>query len=160
MSASAITPATRFFRPGKTKVVITPTVDDANGNATRTEINAGLDVSGDVQGVAGFTQSAAKIDTPDWGSRVTSSINGRITLADSSITLYADEDGADIRDELDIDQETCVIFMDNGDTPALPMDVFKCVVNSIAPSRDGEGAAVVVVSFTIRSVHERKAIPA
>lgn len=160
MPATPIAPTTRYIRPGKTVVVLTPTVASTSGAATRTEINNGIAVQREVQGVSGFTQSSSKIDTPDWGSRVTTSIPGMITIADSSITFYGDENGADIRTSLFLDSEVVVIFMDSGDTPGEPMDVFKCVVNSIAPARDGQNVVTVTVDFTVRQVFERIPIPA
>lgn len=160
MPASTLAAAVRYIRPGKTLVNLTPTVASTTGAATRAEINAGILVQGDVQSVAGFTQSASKIDTPDWGSRVTTSIPGLVTIPDSSITFYGSEDGEDIRQELELDDDVVVIFMDNGDTPTDPMDVFKCAVSSVAPSRDGQNAVTVTVSFTVRQVFERVAIPA
>lgn len=160
MAATPLAATTRYIRPGKTEVIITPTVASTSGAATRAEINAGLAVQGEIQSVAGFTQSATKIDTPDWGSRVVTSIPGLLSIADSSITFYGSDDGADIREELAMDDECVVIFMDNGDTATDPMDVFKCAVSSVAPSRDGQNAVTVTVSFTVREVFERVAIPA
>lgn len=160
MAATPLAATTRYIRPGKTEVVIAPAVESTSGAATREEINAGLAVQGEIQSVTGFTQSATKIDTPDWGSRETTSIPGLVSIADSSITFYASDDGADIREELEMDDDCVVIFMDNGDVAADPMDVFKCSVASVATSRDGQNAQTVTVSFTVRKVFERVAIPA
>lgn len=160
MSGTPIAASTRYIRPGKTVVNITPTVASTTGAATRAEIDAGITVEGEIQSVAGFSQSASKIDTPDWGSRVVTSIPGLVNIPDSSITFYGSDDGVDIREELALDDECVVIFMDNGDVEADPMDVFKCAVSSVAPSRDGQNAVTVTVSFTVREVFERVAIPA
>lgn len=160
MPATPMALATRYFQPEKTKVLILPTIASAALVPTRAEINAGTDVSGDVATWAGWTVSGNQLPTPDLGKRFTSSIPGRITADESSITFYASLDGNDIREVQARDQDCFVSILDGGDVPTNPMDVFKVTVNSVGKLRDLEDAPRITVSYTIRSFAENLAVPA
>ncbi len=159
MPATPIAAATRYFQPEITKVLILPTVAAATLTPTRAELNAGTDVSPDVASWSGWTVSTAQIATPDLGKRFTSSIPGRITVDDSSITFYADLAGADIRDVLIRDADQYVAILDGGDVTGRNMDVFKTTVGSVGKLRDLEDAPRITVSFTIRAYAENLAVP-
>lgn len=160
MPATAMTGATRYFQPEITKVVWVPTVASGSLVPTRSEINAGTDVSIDVSGVSGWTITSGQIATPDLGRRFTSSIPGRTTADDSSITFYASEDGEDIRQVIARDDDGYIVIMDGGDTAGHPMDVFKVTVASLGKVRDLEDAPRITVTFTIRAYAENLAVPA
>lgn len=159
MPATPISSTQRYIRAGTTKVVLVDSIASTTLAATRAEINGGTEVAGEISSATGFSQTSNSVETPDWGSRITTKIPGRITIEDSSITFYGDEDGADIREVLVRDQDINVIFMDGGDVAATPMDVFKTTVSSITTTKD-DGPVMVVVSFTVRQVGESLPIPA
>lgn len=150
----------RYFQPEVTKVKVIPSIASAVLAPTRAEITAGTDVSADVAAWAGWLVESANIATPDLGKRFTSSIPGRITVADSSITFYADKAGVDIRTVLQRDQDTYIGIFDGGDVAANKMDVFKVTVSSVGKMRDLEDAPRLTVSFTIRNYAENVAVPA
>lgn len=137
------TPATRYFQPGKTKVIIAPTY------ATQANIAAGSDVSIDVAVINGFTTTTADLPTPNIGEAFTSSIPGRKTADQSSIDFYADADGDDIRTVLTVGQDTNVLFLADGTAAGSAMDVFPVRVGSTSLVRDFEAIPVVRVSFSI-----------
>lgn len=160
MPAPAMAAATRYFQPGTTKVVVVPAIASLTAGATRAEINAGTDVSGDVAAITGFQVTSNQIDTPDLGGRFTRRVPGRLAADDSSITFYASIDGADVRTVLARDQVTFLAIMDGGDVPGRKADYFKVVVAAVGKVRDMEDAPRLTVSFTISDYGENKTIPA
>lgn len=160
MSATVANRTNRFFRPGTTRIVIMPTVVASTLIPTRSEINAGKDVSLNVADVGGFTVTGAKIDTADWGSRVVTNVAGRISLDDSSLTFWADSAGADARADFALDQVVYVAFMDAGDVPTKKMDVYKTQVLSVSSTKSGDAAAQVVVNLALKDYADQVTIPA
>lgn len=151
MPATPITPASRFFRPGITKCLWIPTI--ANISApTRSEINAGDDLSKDVADIAGWMVSGAKIDTPDLNSRFVSNIPGLTSADESSITFYAGDDGVDVRDLMPRDTDGNIAWLDGGDVAGRLMDVFPVRVLSVGKTRSmGSEAARLVIQYAVTS---------
>lgn len=160
MSATKIAASTRYFLPGTTQVLILPAVANLVTGPTRTEIDAGTDISEEIAAISGWQITSETLATPDLGKRFVKQVNGRLTAADSSITCWADKTGKDIRDTLTLDQETFVAFLDGGDVAASPMDVYKVTVASVGKVREIEGAGRLEVRFTIRDFAENLDIPA
>lgn len=147
---TALTRTKRYIRPGIDKVYFIPTA--ANYKAlTRTELDAGTDLTPELtpDGVAGFNTTSDLVDTPDWGSRFTSKVAGMITSDDSSLTLYASQDGEDARSLLPRDTTGFVVFLDGGDSAGNPMAVFPVTVSSMSPQRSGTDPASIQVGFAI-----------
>lgn len=160
MPATQIAAATRYFQPGVTKVILIPTVANMTTGPTRSEINAGTDVSRDIAAISGWSIASEKVDTPDLGVRFVSNVQGRLRAADSGLTFYASKDGADIRAELELDQALYVAFLDGGDVEDNPMDVFQVTVSGMPKMRDLEDAPRIEVSFNIRAYTENLQVPA
>jgi hypothetical protein len=141
--------STRFFQPEISIVLWVPTI--ANRDApTRAELNAGIDITGEIADISGWLASAGYIDTPDFKRRFVARIGGRITAPDSSITFYGSQDGEDIRTILARGDRGNVVFMDGGDVPTQPMDVFPVDVASIGKQRStSEQAFQIPVNFGI-----------
>jgi hypothetical protein len=160
MPAGNVTASTRFFRPGITSIVWCTSV--ANKNApTRGEINAGTDLRNEVAEISGWTVTSETVEAPDLGSRFTSSVAGRITAEDSSLTLYESVTGTDARSLLPRDATGFVLFMDGGDTPTRKMDVFPAQVTSVGHGRGIDDVATLIFNFAITSVPaESVTIPA
>lgn len=162
MPATAITPAVRYFRPGTTKVIWVVTIATYTA-PSRSEINAGTDVSNEVAEINGFTVTSESVDTPDLGNRFVSKIPGRITAEDSSINFYASSTGFnDARSILPRDTTGFVIFMDGGDVSTTGrMDIYPATVASHGKLRGIEDPAMTQAQFTITRVPaEDKVIPA
>jgi len=159
MPAIKMAATTRYFLPGTTKILVCPAVASLTVGPTRTELNAGTDISEEVAGVNGWMITSESMATPDLGVRFVKQVTGRLTAADSSITTWSDKAGHDIRELLDIDQETFVVFLDGGDVTASPMDVYKVTVASLGKVREVEGAGRIETRFTIRNFAENLAVP-
>lgn len=149
MAATPITPASRFFRPGITKCYWVPSI--ANLSApTRSELNAGTDVSKDIADIQGWMVSGQKIDTPDLNSRFVSNIPGLTSASESGITYYQGEDGSDASDLMPRDTPGNVVWMDGGDVAGRPMDVFPVRVLSVGKQRSmGAEAARIAIQYSI-----------
>lgn len=153
MAPSTITKSDRYFRPGKTKVYFVDTLADYT-SPTRTEIDAGTDLSPEVASVEGFSVTSDSIDTPDLASRFTSKIPGAITADNSSINFYADSTSTDVRTILPRDTEGFVLWLDEGDSEGNTMDVFPVTVASAPKLRSLSDPAQIQIQFTITSEPE------
>lgn len=160
MAVTPLTSTKRFIRPGITKVYYLPTA--ANYKAlTKTELDAGTDLTTEIADVAGWDVTSNLADVPDWGSRYTSKVSGLISSSDSSITFYADETGADVRTVLPRDTTGYIVWMDGGEVVGQPMDVFPVTVSSVSKERTQADPARIVVNFAITAEpSEDQAIPA
>jgi hypothetical protein len=161
MAATPIATVSRFFPTGTTKYIFCPSV--ANLSApTRSEINAGTDLSPEIAEVEGWQVTSELIDVPDINSRFTSKIPGRTSADDSSITFYADPSGADARTLFPRDEEGVILRMDGGDVAGRKMDVFPIRVSSVPKEMGtGDGAGTLQVMFAItREPAENVTIPA
>jgi hypothetical protein len=162
MAATAITPVNRYWPVGTTKWLWVPTIANYTVAVTRAEINAGTDLSGEIESLDGWTVTSNQIDTPDVNSRFRSKIPGAIEAEDSTLTIYADPSGSDVRTLLPRDATGYVIRMDGGDVAGRKMSVFPVKVASQNKLMGtDEEAARIEVSFTItRQPAEDLTIPA
>jgi hypothetical protein len=151
MAATPITPASRFFRPGITKCYWVPSISNIAA-PTRSELNAGSDLSKDIADISGWMVSGQKIDTPDLNSRFVSNIPGLTSADESSITFYAGDDGDDVRDLMPRDEDGYVVWLDGGDVAGRLMDVFPTRVLSVGKTRSmGAEAARLVIQYAVTS---------
>lgn len=140
----------RFFRRGKSKIWVTPTV--AGTNPTLAEITAGTDISGSVAGISGFGITNSPIVTPDLGTAFNSQIEGEDAVADSSLTLYDDDASEVVRDLLAKGTTTCVLLMPYGNVTGKRLEVWRTRVTGFNDqwSLDAS-AAQALASFAILS---------
>lgn len=160
MAAPNINPADRYFDVGTTRVIWCTTI--ANIAApTRSELNAGIDLSPEVAEFEGFSVTAEEIETPDMQSLFAGKIGGKTSVDDSSLTFYASRDGNDVRQILPISTEGYVVWMDGGDIAGHSMDVYPVRVRSTPKQRSTSDAARIQVQFSVTRVpQENLAIPA
>lgn len=160
MAATPITTAQRYFAPEICKINFLPAVANKN-SPTRSEINAGTDLTPEISAINGWAVTSNLIDAPDYGSRFTSKTPGRTDAADSSLTFYASQDTTDVRELLPRDTTGYVVIMWGGDVPAQKCDVFPVKVSSNEKNLPDNADADIVVHFAITSVPaEDVAIPA
>jgi hypothetical protein len=158
--ATAITPSVRYVRFGLTKVVFAPAVANIL-SPTRGEINAGTDLSGEVESVSGFQVTSNFIETPDLLSPFTGKLAARTTADDSSITMYASSNSIDVRALLPRGTSGFIIWFDEGDVAGKKADCYPITVGSIPKDRDLEAAARIVVNVAItRTPTENFTVPA
>ena len=160
MPPTALTSSTRYFRPGTTKVywVVSITTYTA---PTRSELNAGTDLSGEIAELSGWSVTSDFIDTPDLGNRFVSKLAGRINAEDSSINFYASSTGTDVRGTLVRDSSGYIVIMDAGDVATTgKMDIWPVTVAAVSKLRGLEDPAMLQASFAATRVPaEDKVIP-
>jgi hypothetical protein len=162
MAATPIAAVARYWPVGTTKWLWIVNIANYSVAVTRAEINAGFDVSGELNDTSGWTVSSNQIDTPDVNSRFRSKIPGAIEAEDSSWTIYADPSTTDVRQLLPRDTSGYVVRMDGGDVAGRRMSVFPSKVASQNKLMGtDEEAGRIEINFTItRQPAEDLVIPA
>lgn len=151
MVATPIASTSRFIPPGITHYYWVASI--ANKSApTRGELNAGIDLTGEVADVSGFSTTSDQVDTPDLGSRFTSKIPGRITADDSSITMYMSSTSSDVRTLLPRDTSGFVVVFSEGDLTGQKMDVFPVKITGQPKQRDVDNPAKIMIQFSVTSI--------
>src|SRR5688572_19148436 len=92
----------KYFRRGKSKVLFVPTIATPASGPTSAELAAGLHLSLRIAEIGGFQATNSPIATPNLAESFTSQIDGEDAIADSSLTLYDDDQAVDaVRDGLE-----------------------------------------------------------
>lgn len=159
MAATPITQATRYFAPGLSKCLYVPTIANP-ASPTRSELDAGTDLSGEINAIDGWTVTSDTADTPDLDSTFVGKLPTTTSADDSSLTMYASEDGQDVRSLLSRNTRGFIVWMDEGDDPSNTMDVFPILVSSVSKQRSMSDPALIQVTTVItREPSENVAIP-
>lgn len=161
MAATPIIASGRYFARGLTKIYYCLTIVSIAA-PTRAELNAGTDLSREVAEVNGWDITSEEIETPDLATSFTSKIPGSLSVGDSSINMYADDNGADARGVLPRGTIGNIVMLYGGDIPASKMDVFPIKVRSVGkPISLGDDAATVNLQFSITAAPaENVTVPA
>ena len=151
MPTPALVSSTRFTDQATTKVYWIPSIAATSLAPTRTELNAGTDVTGEIAALAGWRVSANQIVVEDMGNPFESKIPGSTTAPDSSITFYTSKTGNDIRNLLPRGTTGNIGFLDGGDVTGNKMEVYPVTVTSNGVERDptGKAPSKVMVGFAI-----------
>lgn len=150
MPATPIAAATRYFRRGFSKVYWVPTIGN-KASPTRSELNAGTDLSNEIAEINGWEVTSDTVETPSLGSVFTSKIPSTTSADDSSLTLWASSTSTDVRTLLPRGTNGFIVWMDEGDTAGLLMDVFPVRVSAATKQRSLSDPAQIMVSFTVTS---------
>lgn len=144
MVATPISPTTRYYAVGTRKFYWVTTISN-KAAPSRGELNAGIDLSGEVAIVDGFTKASDTVDAPDYGTRFVSTIPGRIKADNSKLTMYATANSADVRAIITQDTNAFVVIFPEGDVAGRKMDVWPMRVLSVSkPTSDGDPAQIVI----------------
>ena len=159
MAPPALTPTTRYFPPGLRKVYWMPTTANYL-SPTRAELNAGTDLSAEVDTMTGWSVTSAAVDVPDMGSRFTSQVPGRLTSATNDIVLYNSQTSLDARGLLTRDLNGYVVLLWEGDVSGQYMDVFPVRVMAQAVDSTVDDPGKTTFSFAATKLPAtRVAIP-
>ncbi|MFK0173416.1 hypothetical protein ACIQU5_32000 [Streptomyces sp. NPDC090306] len=148
MVATPISASSRYIPPGVRQYYYVAAIAN-QASPTRSELDAGIDLTGEIAEVSGFTTTSESTETPDLGSRFTGKIPGRISADDSSITMYASDDSQDVRQLLPRDTDGFIVQFPEGDQAGHTMDVFPVKVASAPKATDIEDPGKIEVQFTI-----------
>lgn len=145
-----ITPATRFYDKGTTEFWFVPTISNKAAPSSA-ECTAGTDLTGDVNTWDGWAISSDTVDTPDLASRFTSQIDGDITAASSSITMYRDQASSDVRGLLPRGTVGFICIPWDGSADGNLMDVFPVKVTGTPKTSGITDPGLLMVQFAITS---------
>jgi hypothetical protein len=151
MPAPPLNPTIRYFPPGTRKVYWVPTISNYLV-PSRAELNAGTDLSAEVDTVTGWSLAGATVDVPDMGSRFTSQVPARLTSASSDITFYCSQDRNDVRGLLTRDTNGYIVWLWEGDVPGQKCDVFPVRITTQAMDTTVEDPGKVTISFAITRI--------
>ena len=148
MPATPLTPTTRYFPPGVRKIYWVPAISNYNA-PTRAELNAGTDLSAEIETMNGWSLQGATVDVPDMGSRFTSQVPGRLTSAQNDMTVYMSQNSNDVRSLLPRDTNGYVVCLWEGDVTGQKMDVFPVRVVTQANDTVVDDPGKTTISFAI-----------
>ena len=151
MAPPPIDPTSRYYPAGIRKCYFLSTTANYL-SPTRTEINAGLDLSAEMESVTGFALTAAMVNVPDMGSRFVQQIPGALESSKNNITFYQDLQSGDVRTIFAIGVTGFILMLWDGDVGGQLMDVFPVQVASVAPDPAVTKAAMVTVDFAPNAV--------
>jgi hypothetical protein len=146
MSATAIAASTRTINAGVTKVIWCTSISSKSA-PTRSEINAGTDLTGEVRENDGWQVTSNNVEAPDMDTVFTSTIPGRTKVEASSLTMYASDDGSDARSLMPRGTNGFVLWMDGGDVAGRLMDVYPVRVSSVGKVRSAAGDDPATITF-------------
>jgi hypothetical protein len=146
MAPPPLNPTSRYYPAGTRKCYWMATTANYL-SPTRAELNAGIDLSHEIDSMTGFSLTSAMVNVPDMGSRFTSQIPGALESSKNDITFYQDVNSQDIRQILAIGVTGFIAVLWDGDIANRLMDVFPVQVASVAPDPAVNKAAMVVVNF-------------
>lgn len=147
MAATAIASITKYTSRGTTKFYWVPTIADTSA-PTRSELDAGTDLSPQVADATGWSVSSTMIETPDLATRYTSTIPGVINAEDSTLVMYMDKEGVDARALMSRDEAGFICIMDGGDVTANKFDVYPVTVTSVSKMRSVAGSDADRLTFS------------
>lgn len=147
MPATPIADSERYINPETTVVLWVPTMA-SYASPTRSELNAGTNLVGEVSACEGWQITSEQVATPDLGHLFTGSIPGRTSVEDSSLTMYADLGGTDARTLMARTTSGFIVWMDGGDVAGRLMDIFPVRVSSVGKVRNVEGSEAAALSIT------------
>lgn len=151
MAPTPLTPTVRYVPQGVRKIYWVVTIA-TQASPTRSEMNAGVDLTAEIMSMSGFTLTSGTKPTADLSSRFTSQIPGEITSASSEIICWASSTSADARSVLTRDSAGFIITLWEGDVPTQKMDVWPVKVSATYIDTAVADPAQVHVQFTITKV--------
>lgn len=149
---AALPQSIRFANYDTSVVLFVPTIANAGLAATRAELTAGTDLTGEISDVSGWNVEGATIDAPDLKSEFVGKVPGRTSAPDSSLTFYASENGTDVRQVLPYKTTGYIVTMPGGDVPSTgKMNVYPIrVTNPGVPSiSTGDELSKINIGFAI-----------
>lgn len=118
----------RFMRKGITKVFLVPTIASGTLNATAAEVNAGTELTSEINEIGGFSFANNPIKTPDMSTAFVSQIAGEDSTEDSHITFYQRKGTDTLRAAQPKGTAAYIVILYDGTAGASPAAGDKCDV--------------------------------
>lgn len=161
MTATPIAGSLRYIPEGVRHFYFCPAIATLS-SPTRTELNAGTDLTPEVSGFGNWGVTGSQVDTPDLASTFTPSIPGLTTVDGPTISMYADSTSADVRTLLPRNTAGFIVVFPEGDVAGHKMDVFPVKVLSAEKIASlGGNPATIDITFSVTKLpSENVTVPA
>lgn len=149
MAPTPLTVTSRYTPPGNRKVYWITTAATYTA-PTRSELNAGIDLTAEISEFSGFQLTAADAQVPDLATGFIGSVPARQSASNSEIVFWASLTGNDARTVFPRGTVGYVIILPEGDVSGQKMEVWPAKVNSMSidPSMEDPGKVHVQLSIT------------
>src|SRR5438128_299003 len=160
MAAPPISASNRYIPQGVTHYYFVSAMASYL-SPTRAEINAGTDLTPELNEAGDWAINSEAIDTPDYAAAFTPQIPGNVTVDGSTLNMYADVASADVRTLLPRNTTGFILKMPGGDVAGRKMDVFPVKVGSQGkPNAIGTPSTINLIFYITRAPAENVTIPA
>jgi hypothetical protein len=161
MAATPISVSSRYIPEGVRHFYFCPAIATLTA-PTRTELNAGTDLTPQVGGFGNWGVTGNPVNTGDLASTFTPTIPGLTAADGTTLDMYADKTSADVRTLLPRDTTGFIVVFPEGDVATRKMDVFPVKVQSCekTASLGGNPAMVNLVFTTTALPAENVTVPA
>jgi len=158
MPATPISTVSRYIPEGVWHFNFLPAI----ASPTRAEINAGTDLSPQVAGYGTWAVIGAAVPTPDLASSFVPSIPGLLSADGTTLSMYADPTGSDVRTLLPRNTVGFMLVLPGGDVAGRKMNAFAIKILQCAPSSSlgGNPATLEIVATPTSAPVENITIPA
>lgn len=151
MPPAPLSPTIRYFPPGIRKCYWVPVIATYTA-PTRGEINAGVDLSFEINAAVGWAIATTDTDVPDMGSRFTPQVPGRLNASGSTIDFFTSQNSVDVRTLLVNGTNGNIIWCWDGDVTGQRMDVFPVRVSTQQMDTVIDDPGKVTVAFSVTKV--------
>jgi hypothetical protein len=152
MPATPLTPALRYLPVGQRKYNWLTAV--ANTSApTRAEINAGIDLTGEIAAVNGFEILTPALDVTAFGDLFSVTVPGLPSVTDPcELIFYASSNSTDVRTLLRAGTAGFLLVLPEGDVSGQKCEVWPMTVRSMFIDQAGiDAPAQIHVQFALTS---------
>ena len=127
---------------------------------SRAELNAGTRLTPEVESSGDWAVTSGAIDTPDLATTFTSQIPGKITVAGSTLNMYADDNQADARTLMPRNSTGFIVKFPGGDITGRRMSIFPCKVGSLGePTNFGNPTVLNFIYYVTKIPAENVLVP-
>lgn len=149
MTAPPFSSSTRFIDPGSSRIYWVATIA-VLAAPTRVELDAGVDVSGEVAEIGGFALQSEVNATQAFNQEFMTEKPGVLrTTGPPQMVMYADQGGNDIRQLWSRMDTGNIVLLHGGDVAGHLMDVWPVQIAAVSKTFSTQDAAFVAVQFTI-----------
>jgi len=151
MAAPPISPSSRYIPEGVTKYYFVTTIANYN-SPTRSELNAGTDLSPEIAATGNWGIISGSIDAPDLATLFTAQIAGKVTVDGPTLDMYADGTSTDVRTLLPRGTVGYIVKFPEGDVTGRKCDVFPVKALAQAKPTALTNPSVIQLQFAVTRI--------
>lgn len=149
MSPTPLAATQRYIHAGETAVYWVASIATISA-PTRGELDAGIDLTGEIAGLVGWRLRSAVRDVPHITDTFTPQVMAELSVDSADLVCYASRAGAEVTALLTRGTVGHVVFLHGGDVEGNPMDVWPVRVASTSrPVTVDSESARIFVQFVV-----------